>query len=92
MAKHMIILIHFVSVRPQLEVLCVFFFITLSFFLVHVYVCCRRGNDSQLAVLALRSLIKEYQKSDGSLEITVKDLVGGLMEWTESIDPTFPKY
>ena len=62
---------------------------------MQVYVCCRRGNDSQLAVLALRSYLKDFlqdEKINESLKIEVKDIVGGLLEWTESVDPSFPKY
>ena len=45
---------------------------------------CRLGNDSQLAVDALRSV------SDDSQEI--KDLIGGLQSWSEDIDTQFPVY
>jgi len=49
----------------------------------HVAVC-RLGNDSQLAVDALRSV------SDGGREI--KDLIGGLQSWSKDIDTQFPIY
>jgi adenylyltransferase/sulfurtransferase len=49
----------------------------------HIVVC-RLGNDSQLAVDALRSV------SSASHEI--KDLVGGLQSWKEDVDAHFPTY
>lgn len=49
----------------------------------HVAVC-RLGNDSQLAVDALRSV------SDVGREI--KDLIGGLQSWRKDIDTHFPIY
>lgn len=48
-----------------------------------VYFTCRLGNDSQLAVDAVRSL------DDGSI---AKDLIGGLRAWTKDVDPNFPIY
>jgi adenylyltransferase/sulfurtransferase len=45
---------------------------------------CRLGNDSQLAVDALRSV------SDDGHEI--KDLIGGLQSWKKDIDTQFPIY
>ncbi|KAF9649686.1 hypothetical protein BDM02DRAFT_3166226, partial [Thelephora ganbajun] len=47
-------------------------------------VVCRLGNDSQIAVDALRSV------SDAGLEI--KDLIGGLQSWKKDIDTQFPIY
>lgn len=47
-----------------------------------VYVVCRRGNDSQLAVKHLKE----------KLQIASKDLIGGLHAWTRSIDSNFPIY
>ncbi|XP_071454773.1 adenylyltransferase and sulfurtransferase MOCS3 isoform X2 [Hetaerina americana] len=49
-----------------------------------VYVLCRRGNDSQRAVIKFRELLGE--------EWIIKDIKGGLHEWSEEIDPTFPHY
>ncbi len=56
---------------------------------VLVCVVCRRGNDSQLAVRKLKD------KSDslfGDVAVEIKDIVGGLTEWSNTIDETFPKY
>ena len=46
-----------------------------------VYVLCRRGNDSQVAV----SLLEKQG-------IHAKDIIGGLSQWTKEIDPEFPDY
>lgn len=47
-----------------------------------VFVVCRRGNDSQLAVRHLSE----------KLNIKSKDLIGGLHAWTQKIDENFPIY
>ena len=61
---------------------------------VPIYVCCRRGNDSQVAVLALRAQLEELSREgeNTSMTVPIKDIIGGLTEWTNSVDPTFPKY
>ncbi|KAJ8290573.1 hypothetical protein GJAV_G00014750 [Gymnothorax javanicus] len=54
---------------------------------VPVYVICKMGNDSQLAVQILQQM--------ASLEgepIIPKDITGGLMAWAQKIDPSFPEY
>ena len=48
-----------------------------------VIVVCRRGNDSQLAVRLL--------KSNTALS-NVVDIIGGLAQWSKSVDPTLPLY
>ena len=50
-----------------------------------VFVVCRRGNDSQKAVVLLK-------EKCASLPVTIKDVKGGLTAWTKHIDPDFPKY
>ncbi|XP_011661929.1 adenylyltransferase and sulfurtransferase MOCS3-like [Strongylocentrotus purpuratus] len=50
-----------------------------------IYVVCRRGNDSQKAVLKLR-------KELDSLPVAIKDVCGGLTAWTNQVDPDFPEY
>ncbi|KAJ3343568.1 hypothetical protein HDU83_005585 [Entophlyctis luteolus] len=47
-----------------------------------VYVVCRKGNDSQLAVRLLQA----------SGVDAVKDVVGGLNTWADAIDGSFPKF
>lgn len=50
-----------------------------------VYVVCRRGNDSQIAVQKLKNHIK-------SESIKFKDISGGLHAWAKHIDTEFPVY
>ncbi|CAG9533116.1 unnamed protein product [Cercopithifilaria johnstoni] len=50
-----------------------------------VYVICRRGEDSQLAVLYLR---KEFADS----LISIKDIDGGYEKWSHAVDKNFPIY
>lgn len=50
-----------------------------------VYVLCRRGNDSQRAVLKL-------EQSLGNENVSVCDLEGGLHAWARAIDSSFPIY
>ncbi|CAK1592455.1 unnamed protein product [Parnassius mnemosyne] len=47
---------------------------------------CRRGNDSQIAAKMVIDLIDEEHKGN------VKDLVGGLHAWSDSVDRDFPIY
>lgn len=47
------------------------------------YVVCRLGNDSQLAVDALRA---------AGMGGTVRDLIGGLRAWAREVDNEFPVY
>ncbi|TVU12367.1 hypothetical protein EJB05_46008 [Eragrostis curvula] len=47
-----------------------------------LYVVCRRGNDSQIAVQLLRE--KGF--------ISAKDIIGGLQSWALDVDPDFPAY
>ncbi|KAK3926908.1 Adenylyltransferase and sulfurtransferase MOCS3 [Frankliniella fusca] len=50
-----------------------------------VYVLCRRGNDSQRAVLKLEKSLQEEN-------VAVCDLKGGLHAWARAIDSSFPIY
>ena len=64
-----------------------------NMFAVPVYVCCRRGNDSQQAVLILRGALEDYcRQSEMLVQVKVQDIIGGLTEWTQSVDPAFPRY
>ncbi|CAG8483626.1 6806_t:CDS:10 [Cetraspora pellucida] len=47
-----------------------------------VYIICRRGNDSQLAVQTLKKV----------LQGEIKDVVGGLYRWAKDVDREFPIY
>ncbi|XP_058451578.1 adenylyltransferase and sulfurtransferase MOCS3 [Malaya genurostris] len=51
-----------------------------------VYVVCRRGNDSQLAVRHLAPLFQERGLD------SPKDIVGGLHAWSHNVDHQFPIY
>lgn len=48
-----------------------------------VFVVCRRGNDSQKAVIEIEKQLKG---------VIIKDIVGGLHAWAREIDPDFPVY
>lgn len=50
-----------------------------------VFVVCRRGNNSQLAVLKLRHILKDQ-------DVVIKDIAGGLTAWAEQVDSQFPIY
>ncbi|KAI9143377.1 molybdenum cofactor synthesis 3 [Paraphysoderma sedebokerense] len=52
-----------------------------------VYIFCRRGNDSQIAVKKL------LESQDGKFKFSiVKDVIGGLDEWSKIVDQNFPVY
>jgi adenylyltransferase/sulfurtransferase len=54
-----------------------------------VYVVCRLGNDSQLVV----KLLSEHFQTDKNFNVaTIKDLIGGVADWSDSVDSNFPKY
>uniref|UniRef100_A0A8C2H622 Adenylyltransferase and sulfurtransferase MOCS3 n=1 Tax=Cyprinus carpio TaxID=7962 RepID=A0A8C2H622_CYPCA len=50
-------------------------------------VVCKLGNDSQKAVQLLEKMSGQEIE-----QITVKDVIGGLMAWASKIDPSFPQY
>lgn len=50
-----------------------------------VFVVCRRGNNSQLAVNKLKIQLKDCC-------VAVKDIVSGLDGWAQEVDPNFPVY
>uniref|UniRef100_A0A8C1PUT0 Adenylyltransferase and sulfurtransferase MOCS3 n=1 Tax=Cyprinus carpio TaxID=7962 RepID=A0A8C1PUT0_CYPCA len=54
---------------------------------VPVFVVCKLGNDSQKAVQLLEKMSGQEIE-----QITVKDVIGGLMAWASKIDPSFPQY
>uniref|UniRef100_A0A915NT14 Adenylyltransferase and sulfurtransferase MOCS3 homolog n=1 Tax=Meloidogyne floridensis TaxID=298350 RepID=A0A915NT14_9BILA len=55
------------------------------------FVCCHRGNDSQLATRHLRERLSTAGLL-GSRFTNVRDISGGLEEWALKIDDTFPRY
>lgn len=50
-----------------------------------LFVVCRRGNDSQLAVQKLQSVFSD-------VPVIIKDIVGGLTAWSNDVDKNFPIY
>ena len=52
---------------------------------VPVIAVCRQGNDSQKAVVLLKKILQDF-------DVTVKDIAGGLEQWSKNIDPFFPRY
>jgi adenylyltransferase and sulfurtransferase len=50
-----------------------------------IFVVCRRGNDSQIAVDKLRSVFVD-------VSVDLKDIKGGLHAWSRHVDTDFPKY
>lgn len=50
-----------------------------------IYVVCRRGNDSQIAVRYLKRYLSNFPYD-------VQDIIGGLHQWSYQIDPEFPIY
>ena len=64
---------------------------------VPIYVVCHHGNDSQLAVKLLKEKLSIRggdggKESGGGYTGVVKDIAGGLAEWSAVIDHNFPKY
>lgn len=52
-----------------------------------VYVVCRLGNDSQIAVKKLKELGR-----DRNGQRFIGDIRGGLRSWREQVDPEWPEY
>ncbi len=52
-------------------------------------VCCRRGNDSQQAVLLLK---RSFAQMFPETAFKIQDLIGGLSAWADQVDQSFPKY
>jgi len=50
-------------------------------------VVCRRGNDSQLAV----DILNKHIGNESDVKC-IKDVIGGLQAWTNTIDSSFPSY
>jgi len=61
--------------------------ILLSFGNFTVITICRRGNDSQRAVDEL----KKYTDITDNVK-WIKDVIGGLYEWSMQVDKNFPIY
>lgn len=52
----------------------------------NVFVVCRMGNDSQIAVEIFKDLFQFYEN------VVFKDIRGGLMAWADKIDKEMAKY
>ena len=50
-----------------------------------VITVCHQGNDSQRAVLILKKILQDQN-------VSVKDIAGGLDQWSKNIEPSFPRY
>ncbi|XP_065661175.1 adenylyltransferase and sulfurtransferase MOCS3 isoform X6 [Hydra vulgaris] len=54
-----------------------------------VYIVCRRGNDSQKAVLYFLTEREKYIKTEC---VNIKDIKGGFLSWSKKVDKNFPNY
>ena len=52
-----------------------------------IYVMCRKGNASQIAVKFLKD-----SKVDVDSNIEIKDIIGGIEAWAAEVDPSVPLY
>lgn len=52
-----------------------------------LYVVCRFGNDSQLAVQKMKSWVESSGRA-----CQIRDIRGGLEAWRKEVDPRFPEY
>lgn len=64
-----------------------------------LYVVCRFGNDSQLAVRAIEEQLHDASTPDsmgtrgpGGAHIRIRDIKGGFRAWREEVDPDWPEY
>lgn len=53
-----------------------------------IYILCRYGNDSQLAVQKM----KAWAHSSGKNKTQIRDIKGGLEAWRKEVDARFPEY
>lgn len=60
-------------------------YIKMQFYFILVFVVCRKGNDSQLAV-------KFYEEKFKQLNVIFQDIKGGLYAWQKNVDKSFPLY
>ena len=70
-----------------------------------IYIICKQGNDSQVAVRRLKTYLASRQSGEGevggpsgevkegvSWEDGIWDIKGGLVKWAWDVDPSFPEY
>lgn len=65
---------------------CIVYIVCIFFYLLVITIC-RRGNDSQRAVDELKKYTQITDKVNW-----IKDVMGGLYEWSMQIDKNFPIY
>lgn len=70
---------------------------------IPIYIVCKQGNDSQVAVKRLKSYLASRRCYDREHEETgmgrdeswvggIWDVKGGLVKWACDVDTTFPEY
>jgi adenylyltransferase/sulfurtransferase len=52
-----------------------------------VYVHCRKGNASQIAVRFLKDNLPDIEGRDD-----IRDVIGGIEAWKQQVDPSIPSY
>lgn len=57
-----------------------------------IYILCRFGNDSQLAVQKMKTWMHQSNSTGVEKECQIRDIRGGLQAWRKEVDPTFPEY
>jgi len=69
-----------------------------------IYIVCKQGNDSQVAVRRLKTYLASRQSGDWELgpsgegkegvpwEGGIWDIKGGLVKWAWDVDKSFPEY
>lgn len=72
---------------------------------IPIYIVCKQGNDSQVAVRRLKTYLALRQSGGGEMgdpngEVKVDvpweggiwDIKGGLVKWARDVDTSFPEY
>ena len=59
-----------------------------------IYILCRFGNDSQLAVQKMKTWAQSISSGEGTdCQVwNIRDIRGGLQAWRKEVDPQFPEY
>lgn len=58
---------------------------------VPIYILCRFGNDSQLAVQKMKTWVEPLSSGEGK-DCQIRDIRGGLEAWRKEVDSMFPEY
>lgn len=61
---------------------------------IPIYILCRFGNDSQLAVQKMKTWTQSISSGKGTeCQVrNIRDIRGGLQAWRKEVDPQFPEY